>query len=93
MLLANAGTGTPSGWSNLDLRVWQHTLAVALTAPLLLAHKVLPAMVERQSGGVLFFSSVAALNDGVIGPVASGFQEPDSTTGAPHDRSAEGRRS
>ncbi len=40
-----------------------------------------------------FFSSVAALNDGVIGPVASGFQEPDSTTGAPHDRSAEGRRS
>ncbi len=63
MPVANAGTGTPSGWSNLDLRLWPHTLAVNLTAPFLLAHKVIPAMVARKSGRVLFFSSVAALND------------------------------
>jgi 3-oxoacyl-[acyl-carrier protein] reductase len=42
--------------------------AVNLRAPFLLARRVLPAMVERGFGRVLFTSSVAALTGGVVGP-------------------------
>jgi 3-oxoacyl-[acyl-carrier protein] reductase len=67
ILVANAGAATITGWRNLDVESWNTTLAVNLTAPFLLAQRVLPAMVEQRFGRVLFISSVAAHNGGVVG--------------------------
>jgi len=67
ILVANAGTADVKGWQNIDLESWNATLAINLTAPFLLAQQVLPAMVEKRFGRVLFVSSVAGLNGGVVG--------------------------
>jgi 3-oxoacyl-[acyl-carrier protein] reductase len=67
ILVANAGTADVKGWQDIDLESWNATLAVNLTAPFLLAQQVLPAMVENRFGRVLFISSVAGLNGGVVG--------------------------
>jgi 3-oxoacyl-[acyl-carrier protein] reductase len=67
ILVANAGTADVKGWQNIDLESWNTTLAINLTAPFLLAQQVLPAMVEKRFGRVLFVSSVAGLNGGVVG--------------------------
>jgi 3-oxoacyl-[acyl-carrier protein] reductase len=67
VLVANAGTADIQDWSRIDLEAWNATLAINLTAPWLLAQRVLPGMVERQFGRVLFVSSVAALTGGVVG--------------------------
>lgn len=67
ILVANAGTADVKGWQDIDLESWTTTMAVNLTAPFLLAQQVLPAMVENQFGRVLFISSVAGLNGGVVG--------------------------
>ncbi len=68
VLVANAGTGIQAAWAEVDLELWLNTLAVNLTAPFLLAQAVLPGMIERKFGRVLFISSAAALTGGVIGP-------------------------
>jgi 3-oxoacyl-[acyl-carrier protein] reductase len=68
VLVANAGVGTQTAWEEVDLDQWNRTLAVNLTAPFLLAQRVLPGMIERNFGRVLFISSIAALNGGVVGP-------------------------
>ena len=67
ILIANAGTATVRGWQNTDLELWNTTLAINLTAPFLLAQQVLPGMIERRFGRVLFVSSIAGLNGGVVG--------------------------
>jgi 3-oxoacyl-[acyl-carrier protein] reductase len=67
ILVANAGTATIKPWQDVDLELWNSTLAINLTAPFLLAQQVLPGMVDRRFGRVLFISSVAALNGGVVG--------------------------
>jgi 3-oxoacyl-[acyl-carrier protein] reductase len=67
ILVANAGTADVKAWQDIDLESWNATLAVNLTAPFLLAQRVLPAMVENRFGRVLFISSVAGLNGGVVG--------------------------
>jgi 3-oxoacyl-[acyl-carrier protein] reductase len=67
VLVANAGTATITGWQDIDLESWNTTLAINLTAPFLLAQQVLPAMVEKRFGRVLFISSIAGLNGGVVG--------------------------
>jgi 3-oxoacyl-[acyl-carrier protein] reductase len=67
LLIANAGTADIKGWQNIDLASWNATLAVNLTAPFLLAQQVLPGMIERKFGRILFISSVAALTGGVVG--------------------------
>jgi 3-oxoacyl-[acyl-carrier protein] reductase len=67
VLVANAGAATITGWQDIDLESWNATLAINLTAPFLLAQQVLPAMVERRFGRVLFISSIAGLNGGVVG--------------------------
>jgi 3-oxoacyl-[acyl-carrier protein] reductase len=67
LLIANAGTADIKGWQKIDLASWNATLTVNLTAPFLLAQQVLPGMIERKFGRILFVSSVAALNGGVVG--------------------------
>jgi 3-oxoacyl-[acyl-carrier protein] reductase len=67
VLVANAGTADVKGWQNIDLAAWNATLAVNLTAPFLLSQQVLPGMVERKFGRILFISSVAAMTGGVVG--------------------------
>ena len=67
ILVSNAGTADVKGWQKIDLESWNTTLAVNLTAPFLLAQQVLPAMVEKRFGRVLFISSVAGFNGGVVG--------------------------
>jgi 3-oxoacyl-[acyl-carrier protein] reductase len=67
LLIANAGTADIKGWQNIDLDAWNATLAVNLTAPWLLAQQVLPGMIERKFGRILFISSVAAFPGGVVG--------------------------
>jgi 3-oxoacyl-[acyl-carrier protein] reductase len=68
ILFANAGTGERLTWDAVDLDTWQHTLAVNLTAPWLLTRAALPGMLERGFGRILYVSSVAALNGGIVGP-------------------------
>jgi 3-oxoacyl-[acyl-carrier protein] reductase len=67
VLIPNAGTADIKGWRDIDLASWNGTLAVNLTAPFLLAQLVLPGMVERKFGRILFISSVAAITGGVVG--------------------------
>jgi 3-oxoacyl-[acyl-carrier protein] reductase len=67
VLVANAGTADIKSWENIDFASWNATLAVNLTAPFLLSQQVLPGMIERRFGRILFISSVAALNGGVVG--------------------------
>jgi 3-oxoacyl-[acyl-carrier protein] reductase len=67
MLIANAGMADIKGWQETDLASWNAMLAVNLTAPFLLAQQVLPDMIERKFGRILFISSVAAITGGVVG--------------------------
>jgi 3-oxoacyl-[acyl-carrier protein] reductase len=67
ILVANAGTADIKGWQDIDLESWNTTLAINLTAPFLLTQQVLPTMVEKRFGRVLFISSIAGLNGGVVG--------------------------
>ena len=67
LLVANAGTADMKDWQDIDLAAWNATLAVNLTAPFLLAQHVLPGMIERTFGRILFISSVAAITGGVVG--------------------------
>jgi 3-oxoacyl-[acyl-carrier protein] reductase len=67
ILVANAGTADVKGWQDIDLASWNATLAVNLTAPFLLTQQVLPGMIQRKFGRILFISSVAAFTGGVVG--------------------------
>ena len=67
VLVANAGTADIRSWEDTDLASWNATLAVNLTAPFLLTQQVLPGMIERRFGRILFISSVAAFSGGVVG--------------------------
>lgn len=67
VLVAGAGTGEQRSWEDVDRQLWDHTLEVNLTAPFFLAQQLLPGMVERGYGRVLFLSSIAALTGGVLG--------------------------
>ncbi|MBO0812587.1 MAG: SDR family NAD(P)-dependent oxidoreductase [Microlunatus sp.] len=69
VLVPNAGVAARvSALDEVDLELWQRTLAVNLTAPFLLAGAVLPGMAERGFGRILFVSSVAAFTGGIVGP-------------------------
>ena len=68
VLVANAGTGSPTDYRDVDAEAFDHLLAVNLRAPFLLARKVLPGMRERGFGRILFTSSVAAFTGGIVGP-------------------------
>jgi 3-oxoacyl-[acyl-carrier protein] reductase len=68
VLAANAGVGRRAAWDEVDAAMFDEALAVNLRAPFLLAQQVLPGMVERGFGRILFTSSVAALTGGIVGP-------------------------
>jgi 3-oxoacyl-[acyl-carrier protein] reductase len=68
ILVANAALADRLELTDLDLRAWQKTLAVNLTAPFLLSQQLIPAMAERRFGRVFFTSSVAAFTGGLVGP-------------------------
>lgn len=68
ILVSNAGIGKVCKLEELSVEDFDHTLAVNLRAPFLLAQKVLPGMGERGFGRVLFISSVAAFTGGIVGP-------------------------
>lgn len=68
VLVLNAGSGGQRDWRQVDLALWEHTIAVNLRAPFLLCQRALPGMIERGFGRVLAVSSVAAYTGGVVGP-------------------------
>jgi 3-oxoacyl-[acyl-carrier protein] reductase len=68
ILAANAGAGGLASWQEVDAEAFDRMYAVNLRAPFLLARRVLPGMIERGFGRVLFTSSIAALTGGVVGP-------------------------
>jgi 3-oxoacyl-[acyl-carrier protein] reductase len=68
ILVANAGLGVTRQWDQVDVDLWDATLATNTRAPFLMAQRLLPGMVERGWGRILFTSSVAALTGGVVGP-------------------------
>jgi 3-oxoacyl-[acyl-carrier protein] reductase len=68
VLVANAGTGVQASWDEVGDDLWERTFAINVTASWQLTRAVLPGMIERRFGRILYVSSVAALNGGVIGP-------------------------
>ena len=61
VLVANSGISGPTGpvWE-ITTEEWEETLRVNLTGGFLLARAVLPAMLERGSGSVVFIGSTTA---------------------------------
>lgn len=68
VLIPNAGLSVRTDLAGVDLKLWQQSLAVNLTAPFLLAQQLVPSMAERGFGRLLFVSSVAAFTGGMVGP-------------------------
>jgi 3-oxoacyl-[acyl-carrier protein] reductase len=68
VLVANAGVGSRLPWDEVGLDTWDRTIEINLRAPWLLTRSALPGMLERGFGRILYVSSVAALNGGVVGP-------------------------
>jgi 3-oxoacyl-[acyl-carrier protein] reductase len=68
ILVANAGIGSPPRRiEEIDLDEWDALHAINLRASFLLAQRVLPGMIERGFGRIVFLSSVAAFTGGIIG--------------------------
>ena len=67
ILAANAGLGRTGRFEDVDATMFDEMLAINLRAPFLLTRAVLPAMRERGWGRIVFTSSVAARNGGLIG--------------------------
>jgi 3-oxoacyl-[acyl-carrier protein] reductase len=68
ILVANHGIARSATWEELDAAAFDHTLAINLRAPFLLAQAALPGMRQRRFGRILFVSSLAAFTGGVVGP-------------------------
>jgi 3-oxoacyl-[acyl-carrier protein] reductase len=68
VLVSNAGLGRRQSLEEVSSDDFDHTLAINLRAPFLLAQRTLPGMRERGFGRVLFMSSVAAFTGGIVGP-------------------------
>src|SRR5512142_884090 len=68
VLVCNAGIGRAVELDELDLALFEQTLAVNLRAPFLLTQALLPAMRRRRWGRLLYVSSTAAQVGGIVGP-------------------------
>jgi 3-oxoacyl-[acyl-carrier protein] reductase len=66
VLAANAGVATIRSIDEIDAAAFDESLAVNLRAPFLLARRVLPGMLERRFGRILFTSSVAGFIGGAV---------------------------
>jgi len=66
VLAANAGMAQIRSINEVDVAVFDESIAINLRAPFLLARGVLPGMLERRFGRILFTSSVAGFIGGVI---------------------------
>lgn len=75
VLVNNAGLELTSAFTNYTREELISVVNVNLTAPLLLTHRVLPGMLARGRGHVVFISSLA----GKLGP---GYEEPYAATKA-----------
>lgn len=67
LLVNNAGVEITSAFTTITREELSSMVDVNLTAPMLLAHRVVPGMLERRRGHVVFISSLA----GKIGPAYS----------------------
>lgn len=61
ILVNNAGQGPAGSFADLTLDIWEQTLRVNLTGPMLCIQQVLPAMIEAQSGRIVNIASTAGL--------------------------------
>jgi 3-oxoacyl-[acyl-carrier protein] reductase len=68
VLVANHGLAHKATFDEVDAGAWDETMAINLRAPYLLARRVLPGMLDRGWGRILFVSSVAAFTGGIVGP-------------------------
>jgi 3-oxoacyl-[acyl-carrier protein] reductase len=68
VLVCNHGLGTVAAYEEVDVELFDRTIAINLRAPFLLAQAALGGMRQRGFGRVLFISSTAALTGGVVGP-------------------------
>jgi short-subunit dehydrogenase len=59
ILVANAGLSVPDTLTAYDLDETERALDVNLGAPIMLTHELLPRMVERDSGHLVYISSVS----------------------------------
>jgi short-subunit dehydrogenase len=75
LLVNNAGIEITSAFTRISREELSTMVDVNLTAPMLLAHRVVPGMLERRRGHVVFVSSLA----GKIGPA---YNEPYAATKA-----------
>jgi short-subunit dehydrogenase len=75
LLVNNAGVESVGAFTNYAREELASMVDVNLTAPLLLTHRLVPGMLERGRGHVVFISSIA----GKIGPA---FNEPYAATKA-----------
>jgi 3-oxoacyl-[acyl-carrier protein] reductase len=60
VLVSNAGVSKPSLLEQLDLALWEETIAVNLRAAFLLTQAVIPSMRARRFGRLVYISSTAA---------------------------------
>jgi uncharacterized protein len=60
LLVANAGIGAVGRWLEVPLEVKMKQIAINCTSTLILAHRLTPAMVQRQRGGVIIMASGSA---------------------------------
>lgn len=75
VLVNNAGIESCAAFTRRTRKELTDMVALNLTAPMLLTHRVLPGMLERRSGHVVFISSLA-------GKRGIGYLEPYSVTKA-----------
>ena len=68
ILVNNAAIGQPMPLDQIDLDLWNTTLATNLTSAFVLTQAVVPGMRQRRWGRIINLSSVAAQVGGVIGP-------------------------
>ncbi len=68
VLVANAGTGRPKSYEEVDATLFDEAIALNLRAPYLLARRTLGHMRANNFGRIMFVSSVAAFTGGLVGP-------------------------
>ena len=61
VLVNNAGINHPAPIAELDLKLWEHVIAVNLTGPFLLTKEVIPHMMKEGGGSIINIASLGGL--------------------------------